>query len=64
MITEIGAILTVEETRILTDFIASQFGQEGSIRLTRELIDKMQKSGIFGIYCALKEAVDRRRDED
>jgi len=64
MISEIGAILTVDETQILKDFIASQFSGTGSLTLSRVEIDKMQKSGVFGIYCALKEAVDRRRDED
>ena len=60
MITEIGAILTIDETKILKDFIESVLGSAGSLTRTGEMIDKMKSDGVWDIYEALKDTANRR----
>ena len=45
MITEIGAVLTMDEVRLLRDFLAPS---------TREDVKRLQDAGILEIYGALK----------
>lgn len=54
MITNIGAVLTLEEVIVIQNFIASTFSLDGP--LTKEKIIAMQKSGIWDIYQSLRSA--------
>ena len=62
MITEIGAILSLEEVQILDNFINKSLGYDMGVR--RAKIAEMQKSGMWEIYDNLRMKLKEQGEDD